>query len=311
MVGTVRALSEPLAEKARLELNEQADRIEEDLAALRHWLARTPHIRARIDDQFLVTFLRGCKYSLERAKEKIDMFYSVRTVLPEMMRNRDPLEPRTLEIIRLGVGLPLPQTDGPAAPRIVLVRPGIYDPHRYRIEEVIKVSTMLNDIMMLEDDNMVIGGQVGILDMANVTPAHFLQFTPTFVKKMTMMSQEASPLRQKGFHYINTPSSFELVFNMFKSFMSEKNRSRLYVHGSNLESLYEYVPKRLLPKEYGGEGSSLVDIGAVWEKKLVAYRQYFAEEDQYGTDERKRVGRPKTAETLFGMEGSFRQLEVD
>ncbi|XP_035787700.1 retinol-binding protein pinta-like [Anopheles albimanus] len=311
MVISLRPLPEALTEKAARELNEKPDRIEEDLAAIRQWLARSPHIRARIDDQFLVAFLRGCKYSLERAKEKIDMFYSVRTAIPELMKNRDPEEPRTLEIIRLGVGLPLPQTNGEDAPRIMLIRPGVYDPKQYRIEEVIKVSTMFNDVMMLEDDNMVIGGQIGILDLANVTPAHFLQFTPTFVKKMTMMSQEGSPLRQKGFHYINTPSGFELVFNMFKSFMSEKNRSRLYVHGSNMESLYEHVPKRLLPKEYGGDGTSLKEIGAAWEKKLLAYRQYFLEEDQYGTDERKRVGRPKTAESMFGMEGSFRQLQVD
>ena len=166
-----------------------------------------------------------------------------------------------------------------------------------------------------------------------MTSAHFLQFTPTFVKKMTMMSQEGSPLRQKGFHYINTPTGFETVFNMFKSFMSEKNRERvgipilsilislltgfvfqslqLYVHGSNLEKLYQHIPKRLLPKEYGGEGDSLKDITANWEKKILSYREYFLEEDQYGTDERKRVGKAKTADSLFGMEGSFRRLEVD
>ena len=69
--------------------------------------------------------------------------------------------------------------------------------------------------------------QIGILDLANVTMAHFLQFNPTFIKKMTMMSQEASPIRQKGFHYINTPIGFEAVFNMFKSFMNEKNKSRV------------------------------------------------------------------------------------
>ncbi|XP_053661311.1 retinol-binding protein pinta-like [Anopheles marshallii] len=307
----LRPISAPLHEKAKRELNEKPERIDEDLAALRQWLARTPHIRARIDDQFLVTFLRGCKYSLERAKEKIDMFYSVRTAIPELMRNRDPDKARTREIVRLGIGLPLPLTDGPDAPRIMLIRPGVYNPKEYTAEEVIKVSTMINDILMLEDDNMVIAGQVGILDLANVTSAHFLQFTPTFVKKMTMMSQEGSPLRQKGFHYINTPTGFETVFNMFKSFMSEKNRSRLYVHGSNLEKLYQHIPKRLLPKEYGGESSSLQEITSIWEKKILSYREYFLEEDQYGTDERKRVGKAKTAESLFGMEGSFRKLEVD
>ncbi|EAA43295.4 AGAP012165-PA, partial [Anopheles gambiae str. PEST] len=311
IMPSLRPLSAQLAKKAADELFEKPERIDEDLAALRAWLAKCPHIKSRTDDQFLTMFLRGCKHSLERAKEKLDMYYTVRTALPELMRNRDPEEPKLLELIKMGVAVPLPNTVTPDGPRIILVRPGVYDPSKYTIQEVFRYNTMMSDIMMKEDDNLVVAGQVGILDLANVTSAHFLQFTPTFVKKMTMMSQEGSPLRQKGFHYINTPTGFETVFNMFKSFMSEKNRSRLYVHGSNLEKLYQHIPKRLLPKEYGGEGDSLKDITANWEKKILSYREYFLEEDQYGTDERKRVGKAKTADSLFGMEGSFRRLEVD
>ncbi|XP_058460978.1 alpha-tocopherol transfer protein-like [Malaya genurostris] len=307
----IRPLPEALSEKARLELNERPERIEEDLSALRQWLAKNPHIRSRVDDQFLVCFLRGCKYSLERTKEKLDMFYTVRTMSPELIRSRDPLNPRTLEIIRLGVGIPLPHTDTPDSPRILLIRPAAYEPSQYTIEEVIRVSTMANDLMMIEDDNFVIAGQIGILDLANVTMAHFLQFTPSFVKKMTIMSQEASPLRQKGFHYINTPHGFEIVFNMFKSFMSEKNKSRLYVHGCDMDSLYKYIPKRLFPMEYGGDAGPIQTIINQCEEKLLSYREYFLEEDQYGTDENKRPGRPRNAQSMFGVEGSFRKLEVD
>uniref|UniRef100_A0A8D8M9X3 Alpha-tocopherol transfer protein-like n=2 Tax=Culex pipiens TaxID=7175 RepID=A0A8D8M9X3_CULPI len=144
----IRPVPEPLCKKARAELNEQPERIQEDIALLRQWIAKSPHLRSRIDDQFLVAFLRGCKYSLERAKEKLDMFYTVRTMSPELIRTRDPLDPKTREIIRMGVGVPLPLTDGPDAPRVLLIRPAAYDPPRTTIEEVIRVSTMANDIMI-------------------------------------------------------------------------------------------------------------------------------------------------------------------
>lgn len=123
--------------------------------------------------------------------------------------------------------MPLPLTLAHDSPRIMLIRPGVYDASAFHIQDIMKVSTMVQDILMWEDDNMIIGGQVGILDLSNVTMAHFLQFNPTFIKKMTMMSQEASPLRQKGFHYVNTPVGFESIFNLFKSFMNEKNKSRV------------------------------------------------------------------------------------
>lgn len=48
-----------------------------------------------------------------------------------------------------------------------------------------------------------------------------------------------------------------------------------------------------------------------WEKKMVEYRSWMETEDQLGTDESRRPGKPKTAEVMFGVEGSFRKLELD
>lgn len=86
--------------------------------------------------------------------------------------------------------------------------------------DVFKIYVLLSDYLLMEDDNLVVAGQVGILDLTNCTPDHFAQFKPDIVKKMTYLCQDASPIRPIGFHYVNTPDGFEFVFNMFKSFMS-------------------------------------------------------------------------------------------
>lgn len=101
-MANIREISSELQKKAIDELNEVPSRIEEDILALRTWIGKQSHLRARTDDQYLVTFLRGSKYSLERAKEKIDLQFTVRELMPEMFKGRDPTEPITLEIIRLG-----------------------------------------------------------------------------------------------------------------------------------------------------------------------------------------------------------------
>lgn len=77
-----------------------------------------------------------------------------------------------------------------------------------------------------------------------------------------------------------------------------------------MEELYKWIPKRLLPTEYGGEAGPIQNIIDEWEKKLLANVEYFKEEETFGTDEKKRVGSPKNAETLFGVDGSFRKLDV-
>jgi hypothetical protein len=138
-MSNIRVLSQSLQRKAVQELNEVPANIDTELDDLRQWIHHMPHLRARLDDQFLVTFLRSAKHNIERAMRKIEMFYTCRTSLPELMMNRDPLDPKILEIVRLGIGLPLPLTDKPDSPRVILIRPGAYDATRYKMIDIMKV----------------------------------------------------------------------------------------------------------------------------------------------------------------------------
>lgn len=98
----IRTLTIGLAKLAAEELNEAPDRIQSDIDALRNWIHQSPHLDSRTDDQFLVAFLRGCKFSLEKAKHKIDLFYTVRTHAPELIKNRDPMDDQVIGMIRQG-----------------------------------------------------------------------------------------------------------------------------------------------------------------------------------------------------------------
>lgn len=309
----LRPLPPGLAKIAADELNEEPDRISKDIEAIRTWLAKSPHIKARTDAQFLLGFLRGCKFSLERVKEKLDLFYSIRRAIPEVFTGRNPRLARMQEIMKLGVMLPLPHTETPESPRLFLIRPGCYDAEKFSVMETWKVSTMMYEILMREDDNLMVAGQISILDLADVTMTNFLQMTPAVIKRMTVIGQDSSPIRDKASHFIHTPPGFYQIFNIFKTFMTEKNKQRTQVHGDNVELLFEKVPRRLFPSEYGGDAGTIESIVEYWVKKIDSYADYFIEDELegYGTDEKKRVGKPKNAETLFGVEGSFRQLSFD
>lgn len=81
--------------------------------------------------------------------------------------------------------------------------------------------------------------------------------------------------------------------------------------GDDPEALYRLVPLELLPEEYGGKCGKISDLTSIWAKKLQSYSKLFKDELQYGTIEKLRPGRPKNEQTLFGLEGSFKKLEVD
>lgn len=83
------------------------------------------------------------------------------------------------------------------------------------------------------------------------------------------------------------------------------------MHGDNWESLYKQIPKKLLPSEYGGDAGPIQNLIDEWEQKVIANRDYLMDEVNYRSDESKRIGRSKHLDSLSGLEGSFRKLNVD
>lgn len=104
MLNTVqiKTLSPELQKIADDELGEVSSRIANDLETLKSWIEQQPHLKSRTDDQFLIQFLRGSKYSLEKAKERIDMFYTMKTKYPELFSLTDDENLRFRELVRLG-----------------------------------------------------------------------------------------------------------------------------------------------------------------------------------------------------------------
>lgn len=102
----------------------------------------------------------------------------------------------------------------------------------------------------------------------------------------------------------------------------------MYVH-DNLESLYKHIPKDILPKEYGGSEKSLIELHSKYTSMYVKqltliiiwfidnWREFLESEDSWMIDrmkmksnEKLRPGKPIDPD-LFGIQGSFRQLNID
>jgi hypothetical protein len=48
-----------------------------------------------------MTFLRGCKFSLEKTKRKLDMYFTIRTAVPEFFGDRDVTRPELQDILKI------------------------------------------------------------------------------------------------------------------------------------------------------------------------------------------------------------------
>ncbi|XP_057338254.1 retinol-binding protein pinta-like isoform X1 [Microplitis mediator] len=306
----IRELPDGLKKFAKEELGEDDNHLIEDVNYIVEWLKKQPHLHVRTDPQWIVGFLRGCKHSLERTKKKLDAYYTIRTHLPELFLDRDPKQSKIQKILEMGTYLPLPKTDKPDGPRVILVRGAIYDPKKCTFQEVLKIFFMIMDILLLEDDWLNVEGQDTVLDLSGSRLEHASQFTPAVIKKAVTCFQDAYPIKTKSLHFINAPPTFDAIFAIFKRFMSDKLRKRIMVH-SEMEKVFDYIPKRVFPSDYGGDAPSIAQLTKEWKKKVIEKQEWFVEDSQYRVTESKRPGKPITGLDLFGVEGSFKQLEFD
>ncbi|KRT78509.1 CRAL-TRIO domain containing protein [Oryctes borbonicus] len=171
---------------------------------------------------------------------------------------------------------------------------------------------MISDIIVNEDDHFVICGMVVFQDMTGLTMSHMAQMNPVITKKHVAYFQEAHPSRSKQIHFFNIPSFFDTLLGIIKPLIKEKFQQRIYAHNtSRVEDMYKYIPKSILPMEYGGEAGPIQELIDYWKNKVESYADWFKDDSQYIANESKRVGKAKIANNFFGIEGSFRKLDID
>ncbi|KAK5637981.1 hypothetical protein RI129_012276 [Pyrocoelia pectoralis] len=293
----------------RKELNEDVDTRENMLETMKEWLAKQPHLPDTWDECRIMTFLRGCNFSLERCKKKLDLYFTMRTAAPEFFSNRNIKNPELQEIIKKANCPPLPglTKDGR---RVVVLRGLDKNYTTPALQDGMKIVLMIGDIRLAAEE-VGVAGDVYILDASVVTPAHFSKVTPGVVKKFLVCVEEAYPVKLKEVHVVNAHPLVDTIFNWVKPLLKEKIRNRVYIHSDGYESLHKFIPKEVLPEEYGGTAGKVQDFHDQWMKKLEEYTPWFEEQENLKADESKRPDKPTNYDDLFGVDGSFRQLHID
>ncbi|XP_011702188.1 PREDICTED: alpha-tocopherol transfer protein-like [Wasmannia auropunctata] len=279
-----------------------------DIQLLREWCEKQPHL-PKIEDSFLALFLHSNYYQMESTKNTIENYYTVRTHSPEFFCNRDVLTEKGLrQTSKVMTAFPLEGTtkDGYRMIYGTILDP---DPSLYDFNDSIKYFTMLCDMYILEDG--IQDGYVYISDVSKTSFGHMTRMNPLGLKKHLYYIQEAVPLRLKEMHMINAPPAIELLMNMTKPFMKKELIDIMHFH-SSLKSISEYIPVDALPNEVGGKGGSIHELAEIQVKKLEDYREWFLlDETTRRVNEALRIGKSKSANDLFGAEGSFKKLDID
>ncbi|KAK5649415.1 hypothetical protein RI129_000444 [Pyrocoelia pectoralis] len=305
-----RLLPKELQLIAKTELNEIPIRVNDDIEALRKWIKSQPHLKARMDYQWLLTCLRGSKFSLERTKEKIERFYTGRTFSPEFFGVRDPFSQDVQLCFDDGIVFVLPIRR--CEPIRLVFRVGTADTEVVSFATRVKVFSMIIDALLEEYDELPIVGLTVLLDGGGITFNHVVQVTLTLLKKCALCFPESYPIRLNSVHVINTLPIARPLKPLVLQNLSKKFHNALHFYDDNGgDDIFKYFPRDLLPIDYGGTGKSTSELAAQLKFKIESYKDWYANDKKYGTDENKRPRDSTVVQELFGLDGSFRKLDLD
>lgn len=310
---------------AEEELRETEYTRNSSLDAIREWAEKNPRInKIRMDSNFLLRFLRAKKFSIPMAEEAIERYILLRKCYNgALFQNLDYKRPVLLELINKGLVFALPNRDA-LGRRILMYNGKALDMSKNTNIE------LLNSIMMayetiLEDELNQIKGIVHIVDCSNCGFELLTLFTPKEATRILKNGEKIFPMRHKTIAIMNIAPALKMALDLAKPLVSEKIRQRLHLCSSSEE--FTFVDKKLLPKEYGGTMPQ-AEMIELWKNELEANREkvlgndkiivnlhMYSQGAQDGTvfALKSPINSCDASEdtNVYGLQGSFRKLEVD
>ncbi|PSN57138.1 hypothetical protein C0J52_01289 [Blattella germanica] len=150
---------------------------------------------------------------------------------------------------------------------------GLYseDVSNFVMEDLMRLMLMYMDVKLLEDYYL---RNIFIMDMKDLSVTHVMKTPPALMKKYILFIT-------------------------------------IQIHGSDYTKLYNDVPRHLLPTELGGESGSIKEHYEQFQDSIKSHHEWFMATENLKADESKRPKGQVSCNEMFGIEGSFRNLEVD
>lgn len=125
-------------------------------------------------------------------------------------------------------------------------------------------------------------GEIVIFDMKNLTFKHLTHIVISTLRLFLKYLQDAHPVRIIQVNIVNCTPIIQKAMMMIKPFMYERLYNALKFHNAgSFESLYEIVPREILPSDFGGPSQSLAELKAYWTQVLHDHRDFLMDDDYF------------------------------
>ncbi|CAH1105866.1 unnamed protein product [Psylliodes chrysocephalus] len=245
-------LGEPpqeLLDWAREHLNENPETRDQVLQDFRDMIfERGECIPHRTDDAFLLRFLRARFFIIERAHRMLVNYYDFKESNPEFYKGVN-----LKKLLKMGDDaiISVPPYREQAGRRILLYRMGNWDPEKLSTDEIFQATMIVLELAILEQRAQILGG-ICIFDLGGLSLQQAWYMTPSIAHKVIQIMVTSFPMKIHALHIVNQSWIFDIIYNIFKPFLDERMKEKIFFHGDDMESLHQHIDPKHLPERYGG-----------------------------------------------------------
>ncbi|KAG4077389.1 hypothetical protein HA402_009790 [Bradysia odoriphaga] len=288
-------LSEHVQKVAKKQLREDKSARDQCLQQMRDWLSKNEDVEdVRIDDVFLLRFLRTKKFSVPMAQELLLKYLNLKKTTPRMTTELDFLSSPLKEVFERKV-----------------------DPHIWNSSIQTRAYFLALETLLEDPENQVMGF-THVADWYGVTAAHLTNWRPVDLG-IFRLGEQCLPARHKAIHFINIPSAAKWALDIFRRLFSSKINDRLFLY-SSWSDFDKKCDSSYLPKELGGS-IPMAEMIQWWMQEMTAKRNIVVQldimkllSDRGITKKNKKDMSSLHAEIGAHMDsvaGNFRKLEID
>ncbi|CAG9858088.1 unnamed protein product [Phyllotreta striolata] len=281
--------------------------VKEYLEIIKEWLKTQHHLPEMPGDNMIEFFLTNCKYSVEKTKGNLDMYYTMRNLMPSMYRNMHPCKPQEIQpALNTGMIAVLPKLTQDLY-RITVLKYKKFDDVSYDMTKF--MAHCLNNLFEIRIHEDLTMGEIFIISHEHADLNVLSKLTPVLLKNIAQILEKVHCNRMKALHLLNPPAYVDTIISIFKRFLPKNLQERIFFH-KTLEDLHKHVPRELLPGDYGGKEKPLQELSDLWMRKLEQYKDRFDKLEKMKIDESLRPEKLEN-DDILGYHGNFKKLNVD
>ncbi|XP_050512835.1 uncharacterized protein LOC126888533 [Diabrotica virgifera virgifera] len=227
-----------------------------DILIIREWLKTQKHLPEVPSNNMIEFFLTNCKFSIEKTKKNLDMYYTIQTLLPELYQNCNPCAPEMDRVHDIVSFLCIP-TLTPTLHRLTVIQYHDVDANDNDMKGILSLFLrVFHEIRMHEDLAM---GEIYILDLERIKFSVISRLTPLLFKKVGFVFEKIHSSRMHALYFYKAPTLFHNALILFKSLLSKKLSDRVHSYQS-MDEITKHIPIELLPCDYGGQQKSIKEL---------------------------------------------------